>query len=309
MAKAGGFFFFTVFGVITLMATFMQINPVWLYGPYTPNQVTAGSQPDWYMGWLEGAMRLMPPLESHIGGFTISWSIFIPGGLLMGVLAGVMLAYPFVERWVTGDASEHHVLDRPRNQATRTAFGVAAMTCYGLLWIAGGNDLIATHFNIAINHITWVLRFLVFIGPVIAFAITRRVCIGLQRRDQEKLLHGRETGTVVRQPNGEVSELHAPVSQDEAYVLSAHARQAPVEPGPELDANGVPGPAAKLPARLHARATRFYFGKVIQKPTREELEEAHAHTDGHGESPDAVEGEGRETDRSREVGAGTSSDS
>ena len=113
-AKAGGFFF-VVFGVLTLMGTFMQINPVWKFGPYNPGEVTAGSQPDWYMGWLEGAVRITPNWEWHIGHTTWSWNIFLPGVCLMGVLFTLLVAWPFVEKWITGDESEHHLLDRPRN--------------------------------------------------------------------------------------------------------------------------------------------------------------------------------------------------
>ena len=128
MAKAGGFFFI-VTGVITLMGGLMQINPLWVYGPYNPAEVTAGSQPDWYMGFVEGGIRIMPGWESHIAGTTWSWNIMVPGLGLMGLMFGLMAIYPFVEQWVTGDKSEHHILDRPRNAPTRTAFGVAAMTC------------------------------------------------------------------------------------------------------------------------------------------------------------------------------------
>ena len=145
-AKAGGFFFI-VFGVITLMGALMQINPVWVVGPYNPAEVSAGSQPDWYMGFVEGGIRLMPNWEWHIGSTTWSWNVAIPGLGLMGLMFGGMAIYPFIEAWVTGDKSEHHILDRPRNAPTRTAFGVAAMTAYAMLWIGGGNDLVATQFQ------------------------------------------------------------------------------------------------------------------------------------------------------------------
>src|SRR5918997_2901280 len=142
-AKAGGFFFI-VFGVTTLMGALMQINPVWVFGPYNPSQVTAGSQPDWYMGFVEGGIRIMPNWETHIFGTTWSWNVAIPGLGIMGLLFGLMAIYPFVEQWVTGDKAEHHVLDRPRNAPTRTAFGVAAITCYGMFWIGGGEDNVGT---------------------------------------------------------------------------------------------------------------------------------------------------------------------
>jgi ubiquinol-cytochrome c reductase cytochrome b subunit len=281
MAKAGGFFFI-VFGITTLMGALFQLNAVWLYGPYNPSQVGAGTQPDWYMGWVEGGLRIMPNWETHIAGFTISWNIFVPGFGLLGLLAVVLALYPFIERWITGDTREHHILDRPRNQPTRTAFGVAGMTFYGLLWIGGGNDIIATTFHVSINTITWFLRFAVFIGPVIAFMVTKRICIGLQRRDRETLLHGYESGTIMRLPNGAFVEVHAPISPEKAYLLASHERQRPIEVGDAVDANGVPAPNRRL-LRLRAWASKFYFGDVVQKPTRAELEEAHS-DNGHGPS-------------------------
>ncbi len=176
MAKAGGFFFI-VFGVTVLMGTFLSINPVWKFGPYTPNQITAGSQPDWYMGFVEGAIRIIPALESHWGPVTVSWQIFLPGVGLMGLLFGALGAYPFIESWITGDKSEHHLLDRPRNAPTRTAFGVAGMTCYAMFWIAGGNDILANAFGLSLNAITYVMRVAVFVAPVLAFMATRRICL------------------------------------------------------------------------------------------------------------------------------------
>ncbi|MDQ3423160.1 MAG: cytochrome b, partial [Actinomycetota bacterium] len=102
MAKAGGFFFL-VFGVTALMGALLQINPVWKYGAYNPAEVTAGSQPDWYMGWLDGGLRLMPNWETNLFGYTLSWNVFVPGVLLMGLLFTVLGLYPFLERWITGD--------------------------------------------------------------------------------------------------------------------------------------------------------------------------------------------------------------
>ena len=282
MAKAGGFFFI-VFGVTALMGAILQLNPVWLYGPYNPSQVGAGTQPDWYMGWVEGGLRIMPNWETHIAGFTISWNIVIPGFGLLGLLAVVLAIYPFLERWVTGDTREHHVLDRPRNQPTRTAFGVAGITFYGLLWVGGGNDIVATTFNVALNDITWFLRFAIFIGPVVAFMITKRICVGLQRRDRDTLLHGMETGIIMRLPNGEFTEVHKPISPDNAFIISAHERQAPIEIGEGVDPNGVQAPNRRL-LRLRAMASRFYFGDTVQKPTSEELESAHDHNDHNGQA-------------------------
>ncbi len=274
-AKAGGFFFI-VFGVTALMGALLTLNPVWRFGPYTPSEVTAGSQPDWYMGVAEGLLRIMPGWETHLFGFTLSWNVLLPGVVAPGVIFTAVLVYPFIEAWITGDRREHHLLQRPRNAPTRTAFLVAMMTLYGLLWAAGGNDILAVIFNLNLNQITYFMRGAVFIGPVIAFLITRRWCISLQRADRDKLLHGYETGVIMRSPEGGYTERHLPISEDEAYTLTARQRDVVHEIGEETDANGVPAPSRRV-AHLRAKLSGFWFGQAIQKPTREELEEAHAH--------------------------------
>src|SRR5688500_12588494 len=189
MAKAGGFFFM-VFGVTALMGGLMTINPVWRFGPYNPAEVTAGSQPDWYMGIAEGLLRIMPGWETHIFGVTISWNVILPGQVFPFVILGGILMYPFIEAWITGDKREHHLLQRPRNAPNRTAFLAAMMTLYGLLWAAGGNDILAVIFNLNLNYITYFMRVAVFVLPPIAFILARRWCISLQRADEARLLHG-----------------------------------------------------------------------------------------------------------------------
>ena len=280
-AKAGGYFFI-VFGVITLMGALMQINPVWVVGPYNPAQVSAGSQPDWYMGFAEGAIRIMPGpgWEWHIGGTTWSWNVFLPLALPMALLFGGMALYPFIEAWVTKDKSEHHIADRPRNRPTRTAFGVAAITWYGMLWAGGGNDIIATAFAVSLNAVTYFLRVAVFVAPVLAFMLTRRICIGLQRSDAERLLHGAETGIIERDPSGGYFERHRPISAGEAFTLTQHTEYAALPPVSETDGMS----AREIKAEQRRRmASRFFFIHDLRKPTRAELEEAtHHHGDGHG---------------------------
>ncbi len=280
-AKSGGFFFI-VFGITALMGALMQINPIWMYGPYDPSQVTAGSQPDWYMGWLEGALRIMPNWETHVAGFTISWNVFIPGLAVMGFLFTLLALYPFVERWITGDQREHHVLDRPRNQPTRLGFGVAGITGYGLLWAAGGNDILATHLHLSLEAITWFMRFAIFIGPVVAFIIARRWAIALQRHDRESVMHGYETGVIVRSPEGAYSEIHSPISSERAYILTAHERRPKHSLVSREDVSGVRA-RKQGKERLRSRLSDFWFGDEIPKPTVSELEAAHEHT--HEESP------------------------
>ncbi|HEY6684635.1 MAG TPA: cytochrome bc complex cytochrome b subunit, partial [Propionibacteriaceae bacterium] len=269
-AKAGGFFLI-VFGVLTLMGATMQINPVWVFGPYNPAEITAGSQPDWYMGFVEGGIRIMPNWEWHIGSTTWSWNVAIPGLGLMGLFFGLMAIYPFVEAWVTGDKSEHHILDRPRNNPTRTAFGVAAITGYAMLMIGGGNDLVATQFHVSLNAVTYFLRVAVFVAPVLAFLITKRICIGLQRADRDRMLHGAESGIIDRAPSGKYSERHRPISRGEAFALTQHEDMPALLPLTDVD--GMSEREIKSEQRRR-KAMRFYFIDTLRRPTRAELEEA-----------------------------------
>jgi ubiquinol-cytochrome c reductase cytochrome b subunit len=274
-AKAGGFFFM-VFGVVALMGGLMTINPVWRFGPYNPAEVTAGSQPDWYMGIAEGLLRIMPGWETHIWGKTISWNIFLPGQIAPIALLALVLAYPFLEQWITGDKREHHLLQRPRNAPTRTAFLAAMITLYGLLWAAGGNDILATQFHLNLNFITHFMRVAVFVGPVIAFIWAKRWCISLQRADNDRLLHGYETGIIMRSPEGEYTERHLPIAEGRAYTLSARDRDEVYAGVNGTDANGVEAPNARAD-KLRASLSKAWFATNVQKPTAAELEEGHHH--------------------------------
>ncbi|MDX6260226.1 MAG: ubiquinol-cytochrome c reductase cytochrome b subunit [Kribbellaceae bacterium] len=270
-AKAGGFFF-VVFGVLAAMGALLQINPVWLYGPYNPAEVTAGSQPDWYMAWLDGAVRLMPGAETHVWGVTLSWNIVVPALLMPPLFIGFVALYPFLEAWITGDRREHHLLDRPRDVPTRTGIGVGIIVFYGILWLNSGNDLIATHFHSSINTITWICRFAIFLGPLAAFSITRRIALSLQRADRDRLLHGLETGVIVRSPDGEYVERHAAISKYEAYTLTVRSRQTPIELEPDTDHNGVAAPR-RTRARLRSKLSRFYFADTSHDPAGTEPDE------------------------------------
>ncbi|MDH6543147.1 cytochrome bc complex cytochrome b subunit [Streptomyces lavendulae] len=278
MAKAGGFFFL-VFGVIAAIAALASINPIWALGPYRPDHVSTGAQPDWYMGFSEGLIRAMPGWEINLWGHTLVLGVFVPLVIFPLVLATIAV-YPFIEAWVTKDNSEHHILDRPRNVPTRTAFGVAWLTWYVILLIAGGNDMFAQYFHLSINSITWFARIGFFVGPVIAFVITKRICLGLQRRDHDKVLHGRETGIIKRLPHGEFVEVHEPLPQGKLHTLTSHTQYAPIEIGPTVDENGVErkvGAAEKLRAKL----SKGFYGENthIPKPTAEEYKEIQS---GHG---------------------------
>jgi ubiquinol-cytochrome c reductase cytochrome b subunit len=291
-AKAGGFFFI-VFGVTALMGGLLSINPVWLFGPYDPSKVTAGSQPDWYMGWPDGLLRIMPGIESHIFGHTISWNVMVPILLVPPLMLTILILLPFLEHWITGDKRDHHLLQRPRNAPTRTAVMVALMTFYGLSWAAGGNDLLAITFDLSINQITYFMRVAVFVGPVIAYLITKRWCISLQRKDEEVLLHGYETGIIMRSPEGGYSERHLPISEARAFTMTARDRDpdlAELQAGSNgTDANGLE-PRRNPLAGIRRRLQTTMYTDNIQKPTAEELEAAHHHADHEHELQAAMEG-------------------
>ncbi|MDR7360576.1 cytochrome bc1 complex cytochrome b subunit [Nocardioides marmoribigeumensis] len=305
MAKAGGFFFI-VFGVTALMGGLLSINPVWRYGPYNPAEVTAGSQPDWYMGVAEGLLRIFPGIETHILGVTISWNIMLPAQILPFVIFGGVLLYPFIEAWITGDKTEHHLLERPRNAPNRTAFLVMFMTAYGLLWAAGGNDILAVLFHLDLNQITYFMRVAVFVLPPLAFIATRRWCISLQRADEARLLHGYETGVIMRSVDGGYTERHAPITLDEAYTLTARPREQIYAGSPETDANGVRAKGARTLDKVRARLSKYWFGDNVQKPTLQELEDAHHHAElepGWGEPDKAlVAADGHQYDGRHEMG-------
>jgi ubiquinol-cytochrome c reductase cytochrome b subunit len=222
LAKAGGFFFL-VFGALTLIAAVASVNPVWSYGPYRADQVSTGAQPDWYLGFAEGLVRVMPGWEVTLWGHTLILGVLIPVVIfpLLLVFIGV---YPFLEARVTKDRREHHLLDRPRNRPVRTAIGASWISLYLILLAGGGNDIVATRLHLSINTVTWAVRIGVLVVPAVVFVATRRICLGLQLRDRELVLHGRETGVIKRLPHGEYVEVHQPLDQARLHTLTAHER-------------------------------------------------------------------------------------
>ncbi|WP_127128005.1 ubiquinol-cytochrome c reductase cytochrome b subunit [Georgenia sp. SYP-B2076] len=283
-AKMGGYFAMT-FGVLALMGATMSINAVWNYGPYDPSPVSAGAQPDWYMLFMEGALRLMPGWEVVIGGYTLSLNVLIPALVIPGILFGLLAVYPFIEAAATKDTREHHVLDRPRNVPTRTAIGVAILGEFLLLVAAGSNDLLATHFHLSINDITWTLRIGFFVLPVVLFMVTKRICLGLQRRDRELALHGHETGRVVQLDNGAFMEVHKPLSDHERWLLVAHEPNRVLEIEGATDGNGVDRPGYRKDA-VRQKLSRFFYEDRVEPVTPAELVAAHAHTHGEVEGDD-----------------------
>ncbi|MCC9305581.1 cytochrome bc complex cytochrome b subunit [Kitasatospora sp. RB6PN24] len=237
-----------VFGVVAVLAAVAQINPIWNYGPYRPDQASTDAQPDWYMGFLEGALRLMPGAETRLWGHTVSWNPLLPTIVLPIVLFAALYAYPFVEQWITGDRSEHHLCDRPRNRPTRTAIGVAGFTAYAVLLMAGGQDVLAYQFDVSVNGVNWTLRIALFVLPLLAFWLTRWLCLALQARDRSRFDSGVPTGFVSQSVEGGYEQGHEELTVRQKYTLAMERAPEPmVAPG---------GPRRQ---RLRAALSEWYY--------------------------------------------------
>ena len=225
-------FWFTC-AALALLGTFAQVNPVWLVGPYQPGSISAGSVPGWYMGFLDGALRIMPGWEFSVAGYPLTLAVLVPGVVVPGAFFALLAMYPLLDRRLTGDQPTDRLLDRPRDAATRTGIGAAGITFYGLLWAAAANDEIAYHLRISLFAVTWFFRVAVLAGPVLAFIVTERMCLGLARRDRDEAEHGRETGRIVMDPDGGYREIREPVPSLRAPVaVAGSSRSAPGTYGP-----------------------------------------------------------------------------
>ncbi|HEY6496880.1 MAG TPA: ubiquinol-cytochrome c reductase cytochrome b subunit [Trebonia sp.] len=282
----GQAWFFFIFGTLVVLATFAQINPVWLYGPYTPLAISSASQPDFYMGVLEGSLRMMPSWEINFLGHTLSLSVLIPAALPLGIIFTGAGLWPFFERWATGDNGFHHINDRPRNAPVRTGVGVAAIWFYVILLLEGANDVIADRFDIPLYTVTWIARVAIFVVPIGSYFVTRRICLGLQRKDAEMLVHGVEIGIIRQLPNGEFVEEERPLTEEERAVIESKHDFQPLPAPEEVDLNGVPAPAARGPMGLARKIANRAFVETVEVP--EAHGNGHGHeVDGHGEVEDA----------------------
>ena len=263
-----------VLGLLFTIASLFSINPIWNYGPYDPSPVSAGTQPDWYIGFTDGGLRLVPPgLETYWLNHTWSFSIILPLAVI-GLFIITVMVYPFIEAWITGDKREHHLLDRPRNAPTRTAIGVAGSIFYAVMWAAASSDLISTHFRASMEGIIHTLQALLILGPVIGYFLTKRICLGLQKRARSLALHGIETGRVVRLPHGEFLEVEVPVDDYERWTITNYVDQGPIMLRPNKDGRITGG------MRFRAALSRWFFEDRIEPLTKTELEKAQ-HEHGH----------------------------
>jgi ubiquinol-cytochrome c reductase cytochrome b subunit len=175
-----GLFFLTA-AVVSLLGGFFQINPIWIYGPFDAAIVSSPAQPDWYVGWLDGALRIFPPFEPTILGVTIP-APFIPGIVVPGVLFTMVALWPFIEARATHDRAEHNLLDGPWAQPGRTAVGVGILTIFGVLTLAGGNDVLAYYFGADVETLTVLFRILVIVLPIVTGVAAYRIAVAMRDR-------------------------------------------------------------------------------------------------------------------------------
>ena len=245
--KAAAFGLITA-GVLALMAGLTTINAIWLLGPYNPAQVSAGSQPDIYMLWTDGLARVMPAWELYLGNYTVPGAFWV--AMLAGLMVVLLIAYPFIEAKITGDTAHHNLLQRPRDVPVRTSLGMMGIAFYFLVTLSGGNDLFAYHFGVSLNAMTWVGRIGLIVLPPLAYFVTYRICIGLQRSDREVLEHGIETGVIKMMPNGAFVEIHQPLGEVDEH---GHPVPLPYAGAPvpkqmnQLGFSGHPGRGALTP--------------------------------------------------------------
>jgi ubiquinol-cytochrome c reductase cytochrome b subunit len=162
----------------------VQINPIWLWGPYSVGDATNAAQPDWYLGWLIGALRLVPSFDLTVGDYTLVPNPFWGGALFPLIVLGVLAALPWAERRITGDRRFHNILDRPRDAPGRTAFAAAFLTWIALVFLSGSADRATVYFDVGYEEQIWVYRVIVWVVPALVFLLTRRVCRELQAAER-----------------------------------------------------------------------------------------------------------------------------
>jgi ubiquinol-cytochrome c reductase cytochrome b subunit len=230
LAKTNGFLFL-VAAVTAILGAAVQINPIWLYGPYRPYIVTYAVQPDWYMGWLDGGLRIMPHWQTVIGGRVIFPNAFWPAIVLPGITFTVLMMWPFIEARITGDREDHQLLDRPRDRPKRTALGAAVFSFYFVLFGASATDVLANYLNVSLNTVLTSFQVLVFAVPIITYPVALKICRELQAtpRGGKTKIHnivmrsaegGYSTVRSAARPGDAVLELE-PVALDTSVILPA----------------------------------------------------------------------------------------
>ena len=212
-------------GVLGALAGAFQVNPVWNYGPADPAHVSSWSTPPWYFGWVDGAVRLWPAWEIPVGDHVIApW--FWPAVVFLSLSVAALALYPWVERRITRDGAPDDRPQRAREAPVRTAFGAAVLALYGSLQLAAAIDVLAFVFHLSADGLFWAARVAVLVLPALAYTLTYRICLGLQRSDQDVLEHGVDTGVIRRTAQGGFLSVHRPPdgSDDRPPALARHRR-------------------------------------------------------------------------------------
>ena len=173
---------FMTFAVLAGLGGLVQVNPVWLYGPFLPYSASSPAQPDFYAGWLEGVLRLWPNWEFHLFGHTVG-ELFLPAVVIPGIIFTVLALWPFLEARATRDSAVHHDAQRPREEPVRSGIGAAGIAFFVLLMLAGSNDVLAQYLQVEVDTLNGVLKVLLFVVPTITGAITWWICRDLGARD------------------------------------------------------------------------------------------------------------------------------
>ena len=172
---------------LVLLGGLVQINPVWLWGPYHVGQATNGAQPDWYLGWLIGGLRLVPGFDVTIGSYTLVPNPFWGGALFPLIVFAILYAWPWVERRVTRDYSFHNTLERPRDAPWRTALGAALFSWIFIVFLAGASDRVFVLLGISYVGQIWFYRVAVWVVPVVVLFATKRACESLRAAEQVRM--------------------------------------------------------------------------------------------------------------------------
>jgi quinol---cytochrome-c reductase cytochrome b subunit len=220
--------FFAVSAVIMAMGGLVQVNPVWVYGPFRVSEVPSPAQPDWWLGWLEGALRIFPPWETRALSYEIP-NPFYPAVLMPTVTFGALYLWPFLEARFTGDRWPHHLLERARDHPVRTAFGSTALTFFVLLQLAASNDLIAHRFSASVATVSWAFRILVPVLPLILGYATYRLMTALKASSVERFAE-LPLRAVVR-PSGDGAA--RPVAEPAAFAPSEDGAMIVIYPDPD----------------------------------------------------------------------------
>ncbi len=173
--------FFLLFAVVAMLGGLVQIDPVWVYGPYNPVAILPGAQPDWYLGWVEGAMRLFPGVNFRIGGYLVP-ELFWPGFFFPVMTFAVLYCWPFIEKLISLDFRPRNVLRWPYQQPFTTALGCAVAAMMVVLEFAGGDDVVALASHARLAAFRELLRVLVFVVPVLTGIVAYLVCVWWRRR-------------------------------------------------------------------------------------------------------------------------------